>query len=251
MRKRSIAALLAALIVVAVGFFASFFLLYADKDGETYTITLPGQGSAVIDPTPEIGESNRVQLQTVQVDRTNIQAVIQKLDRPESYRATIETTYYYGDVWTVLKSQVWQKADRTKLIQFAPDGTQGQQALLTKAWVYTWGGESAPVRFPRQKSDEDLYARASTYEDLLNMPAEAILEGRVTELDGQLCLYAKTRDEMTGEVEQWYVLSENGLLLYADGMLDGVQTYQSRLSELSPDVFDDNLFLLPDGTKPE
>ena len=52
MKKKSAAAVIAALIVVALGFFASFFLSFTDGKDENYTITLPGQGSAVIDTNP-------------------------------------------------------------------------------------------------------------------------------------------------------------------------------------------------------
>ena len=65
MKKKSAAAVIAALIVVALGFFASFFLSFTDGKDEKYTITLPGQGSAVIDTNPEMEQSNRDQLQTV------------------------------------------------------------------------------------------------------------------------------------------------------------------------------------------
>ena len=72
MKKKSAAAVIAALIVVALGFFASFFLSFTDGKAENYTITLPGQGSAVIDTNPEMEQSNRDQLQTVKVDRSNV-----------------------------------------------------------------------------------------------------------------------------------------------------------------------------------
>lgn len=251
MRKRSSTALIAALIVVAVGFFASFFFLFAESSGEQYTITLPGQGSAVIDPSPEISESNRGQVQTVEIDRTNIQAVIESLRRPEIYRLQSEMTYFYRDTHTVVQSQLWKDGSAVRITQSGNEEYQNLQILMTDKWLYLWDEEESVVQFEKQSRDVDLYRQTPTYEDLLKLPADQILEGRVVDMEGQLCLYAKTKDSLTGEIEQWYILAENGLLLYADGALDGQVTYQNRMVELNLEVEGQELFLLPDGTQPE
>ena len=251
MKKKSAAAVIAALIVVALGFFASFFLSFTDGKDEKYTITLPGQGSAVIDTNPEMEQSNRDQLQTVQVDRSNVQAVIARLQRPASYQYQAETSYFYRESKTVLRSQVWKEDTRTRISQFTADGEPGQQILLTESWVYLWGMEGAYVRYTRQTQDADLYSRAPSYEDILNMSADQVLEGGTAELDGRLCLYVKTLDERTGETVRWYVLAENGLLCYAEGSLDGRTTYEVRITDLQPEGSEYTTFLLPDGTQPE
>ena len=122
---------------------------------------------------------------------------------------------------------------------------------MTDNWVYVWTAESPVARFEKQVQDADLYGRMPTYEDLLSLSADEILEGRVVEQEEQLCLYAKTVDGLTGEIEQWYILAENGLLLYADGTLDGQMTYQSRTTQIQMEAGEETLFLLPDGTIPE
>lgn len=251
MRKRSTAALIAAMIVVAVGFFASFFFLFTDSSGEQYTITLPGQGSAIIDPSPEIGQSNRSQLQEIEIDRNNLQAVVQKLQRPDVYHLQSETTYFYRGNYAILQNQLWKTPAGTRIAQSNAEEEQSQQILLTDKWVYVWGAENIVARYEKLSRDADLYRRTPTYEDLLRLSDDEMLEGRVVELEDQLCLYAKTRDSLTGEIEQWYILAENGLLLYADGMLDGQMTYQMRMTKLQLEVSEQNLFLLPDGTQPE
>ncbi len=251
MRKRSAVALIAALIVVAAGVFISFFLIFTNDSSNAYTITLPGQGSANIDPSPEIGDSNRNQLQTIQVDRTNIQDVIKSLHRPEQYHLKSETIYFYGDSWTTLKSQIWKNDSLTRIKQFSFDGSEQQQVLLSSNWVYVWDADHPVVRYTRRTNDADLYSRAPTYEDLLKMPKESILQGCVTELDGQLCLYVESLDNLTGETERWYILVENGLMVYAEGELNGAKTYQTQISDLLLELAGQNLFLLPDGTKPE
>lgn len=250
MKKRSTMALIAAMAVIAVGIFISLFLSSSDRN-DAYTITLPGQGSAVIDPSHDIGESNRSKLQTISVNTSNIQDVIASLERPEAYQCQLETTYYYQDTQSSMKSQLWKSGDLVRISQKLADEQTGQQALLSENWAYLWGAEGIYTRFVRQERDADLYGRFPTYEDLLDLPREQIVKGEVRELDGQFCLYAETQDPVTGELEQWYILVENGILLYAAGTLGGVSTYESRLVNLQLEPTEEGIFLLPDGKQPE
>ena len=250
MKKRSTTALIAAMVVVAAGFFASFFLSLSNQDPE-HVIMLPGQGSAVIDTNPAIQEGNRQLIQTISVDTTNIQSVIASLERPQSYQCHSELTYFYRDTQSTVHNQLWKQDGLARVSQLAADGTAGEQALITQTYVYLWRGDEAYVRFPVQEHDDDLYSLAPTYEDILQLDAAHILVGEVREVDGQMCLYVESRDPLTGEQETWYVLVENGLLLYADGSLEGVPTYTFHLTELRLEASEESVFLLPDGTKPQ
>ena len=250
MKKRSTTALIAALAVVAAGVFVSFFLSFSNQDPE-HVITLPGQGSAIIDTSPEIQEENHQLIQTITVDVSNIQSVIASLSRPESYQCRSELTYFYRDTQSVVKSQLWKRDNLVRTSQLAEDGVAGEQALITDSYVYLWGREAPYVQFPRQENDADLYSLTPTYEDILQLNAADILAGKVQDVDGQMCLYVVSLDPLTGEQEEWYVLVENGLLLYAEGKLDGMPTYTFRLTELQLEQSDDSLFLLPDSTEPQ
>lgn len=250
MRKRSTTALIAAMAVVAAGVFISFFLSFSSQDPE-HVITLPGQGSAVIDTSPDIEASNRQMIQAIAVDTSNIRAVITSMSRPEAYQCRSALTYFYRDAQTVMESQQWKRGSAVRTSQLTADGQPEQQSLITEDWVYLWQGDEPYVRFARQAQDADLYGLTPTYEDILQLDAAQILVGEVRELDGQMCLYVCSKDPLTGEQEQWYILVENGLLLYADGVLDGVPTYTYRLQELQLDQPEEALFLLPDGTNPQ
>ena len=249
MKKRSTMALIAAMFVVAVGIFISFFL--SSNQSDSYMISLPGQGSAEIDTSHEIGDSNRDQVKTITITAENIQSVVASLQRPESYHCQMATVYYYRDTQTTMKSELWKSADYLRISQFTADGQIGQQALLTEHWVYLWGNDTAYNRYARQDHDADLYSRTPSYEDLVKMDASQILVGELREQDGALCLYAETQDLITNEMEQWYILVENGLLLQASGTLDDINTYTCYMTSLSLEETDDALFQLPDGTLPE
>lgn len=249
MRRRSVAALVAAVVVVTAGFLFSLVMLFTDSQNEEALITLPGQGSAVIETNPQLEQSNLAQIQAVHIDRTNIQAVLQSLSRPEYCSLESETVYYYREASATLISRMWQKDGCLRIAQQETDGTD-RQLLLTESWVYLWSGEETPARFSRQEGDEALYRRAPSYAELLALPAEAILEGGTVQREEGLCLYARSLDSLTGETEDWYVLAENGLLLEAQGTLDDRLTYRYRLTMLYQEQPEDTVFLLPDGTRP-
>ncbi len=250
MKKRSTTALLAALAVVAAGVFVSLFLSFSNQD-PAHVITLPGQGSAVIDTAPEIEEENRQMMQQLTVDATNVQSVIASLSRPENYQSQSELTYFYRDTQHTVRSQLWKLGNRIRTSQLAEDGSSSENAILTDAWVYLWGGDSSYVRFAREEQDADLYSRTPNYEDVLQLSSTDILAGEIREIDGRMCISVTSKDPLTGEQENWCVLVENGLLLYADGTLDGVPTYAYRMTELQLEQPDEALFLLPDGTVPQ
>lgn len=250
MKRRSTLALLSAIAVVAVGIFISFFLSFSSTD-DTNLITLPGQGSAMIDTNPDIAESNRDKLHTVTVNADNIQAIIASLRRPEEYQCQTEMVYFYGTSQSTFVSQLWKRGELIRIRQSAATSGEEQQTLLTRDWIYTWMTGTEYGRFPRQASDMDLYSKAPSYEDLIDMPREQILVGELREQAGVLCLYAESMDPLTGEHEKWYILVENGLLLYAEGHLNDSLIYRCSMLDLQLELDENIEFLLPDGTIPQ
>ena len=243
-------ALLSAVAVVAVGIFISFFLSFSTND-DTNLITLPGQGSAIIDKNPDLAESNRDKLQTVTVNADNIQAVVSSLHRPEEYQCQSETVYFYGVSQTTFVSKLWKRGDLTRIYQSTSAGLEERQTLLTRDWVYTWASGPEYGKFPRQANDMDLYSRMPSYEDLVAIPREQILAGELRERNGALCLYAESQDDLTGERESWYILVDNGLLIYAEGHLNDSITYRCSMMELQLELDAEIDFTLPDGTIPQ
>lgn len=250
MKRRSTLALLSAVAVVAVGIFISFFLSFSTNDSSNL-ITLPGQGSAVIDTSPDIAESNRDKLHTVSINADNIQAVISSLQRPEEYQCQTETVYFYGVSQATFTSELWKRGDLVRIHQGASTDGAESYALLTPEWVYTWANGPEYGKFPRQENDMDLYSRAPSYEDLLAMPREQILVGELREQDDTLYLYAESMDALTGEREVWYILVENGLLVYAEGHLKDALTYRCSMMGLQLELDAETDFVLPDGTIPQ
>ncbi|MBQ7491936.1 MAG: hypothetical protein IJT76_05005 [Clostridia bacterium] len=251
MKRRSLAALIAALAVIAVGILISFFLSLTAKNTGKYTISLPGQSTATIDDMGLIREKNRETVQAVTIDEKNAQAVIGALERPEQYQCTYVITYRYGENTAAFTGMIAVNGARSYAQTVNDDGQAMFYALLTDRWSYVWGEDEIYRRFPRKSRDADLYACAPTYEDLLDIPQEQILKAYVEELDGQLCLAVLTGDPMTDEWQEWRILVDSGILLTMEAKNGIETTYSAVLGTLSLNTPEERLFLLPDERSPE
>lgn len=251
MKRRGRAALIAALAVVAVGIVVSYFLSLSFNRQEQYTITLPGQGTATIAETQPIREENQAIIQAVTITGENVQAVIEQLRRPEVYQLVYDVTYFYGDNQTSFQSTVSCGEGVLSDRVLRADGSQASQALVTEKWIYLFDDSGGYRRFPHNADDEDLYACTPTFEDLTDLPREAILDGAVEELDGHLCLSVTSRNAVTGERQYWRILSDTGLLFSMRAEVGGKPVYQAQLRSLSLDPPDASLFRLPGGESPE
>lgn len=251
MKRKGRAALIAALTIVAFGIIVSYVLSLSLSSQKRYTITLPGQGTAQISDTHQLLEENHALIQSVTVDRSSVQAVIARLSRPEVYQCTLDVSYFYGDVQSDYQANTacmdGIRSDRV----LRSDGSQAVQALITEKSVYLFHDSGEYTVFPRIARDDDLYACSPTYEDILLLPAESILDGGTEEVDGHLCITATTRDRSTGERSYWRILCDNGLLLSVRTEFAGKPVYQATMRSFSLDMPDASLFRLPDGEMPE
>ncbi len=250
MKRKGRAALIAALTVVAIGIVVSYMLSLSLSGREQYTITLPGQGTAQISDTHQLLEENREIIQTVAVNRDNVQSVIARLSRPEVYQCTLDVSYYYGDDQADFQATVACLNGIVSDRVLRADGSQAVQALITSESVYLMHDSGEYSVFPKLADDDDLYACTPTYENILNLPRESILDGAVEEVDGHLCISVTTRDRMTGERSYWRILADNGLLFSVRTELSGKAVYRAQLRTLSLEEPDATLFRLPDGELP-
>ena len=247
MKRRGLAALIAALAVIAVGILISFFLSLRAKNTAQYTISLPGQGTATIDDMSLIRERNRETVQAITVDEKNVHAVIDTLERPAQNQCEYVITYAYEDKTATFTGAVAADGARLAARTVNEAGTEIFHAVLSEKWVYVWGEDEIYRRFPRKARDADLYACAPTYEDLLAIPRERILSASTEELEDHLCLLVQTNDPLTGETQEWRIVVENGVLLTMQSFRDGRITYSAVLGTLSLQPPETRMFLLPDG----
>lgn len=242
-RSRNILVVLIVL-VIAVAVFSSFGLeLYA---GGVPEITLP-----TLQPTqdPEDGTltwedaGNAVR---VAVTPETVQSVIAALERPESY--TREITVTYTAAGGTVRARQWVDGGWTRAETQLPGG-QVRHAIVGEGTLYYWyTGSRTWYTAPAQEGySEAETVHIPTYEDVLEVPAEAITQASYGERDGVSCIFVAVADEdLDGETRYW-VDDHSGLLIAAERELNGetVLTMSASAEEAVPAG---TTFALPDGT---
>jgi hypothetical protein len=114
-------------------------------------------------------------------------------------------------------------------LSISQTGTDTKHILVTEDSVYIWyDNETSPHAFSRRE-DEDLthtadgFSQIVTYEDVLKLDADRILEAGYREKNGLYYIYVLTEDPIFGYSISYYISVDTGLLAYAEKK-DGDQT---------------------------
>ena len=249
MKKRTMLVLVAALFVLTAALLIGLFLSDGEQGGQG-GITLPAQGGADIDPTPDIGKDNAGRVAEITVDRTNVQRVVASMSRPAQYSYVARAIYAYEGGTTALETRGWVRADLCLVRQYDGEGDLRAQSVLSKSNVYLWGGEGDAFYQGRPGDlTADQMGRLPTYEDVLSLPEDEILEGAVKDWNGRACIYV--RSGALRKYTDWYVSLDNGLLLWAGETEGEKQVYSVTLEAMTVADIPDETFLLPNGAMPE
>jgi hypothetical protein len=125
--------------------------------------------------------------------------------------------------------------------------------IVTEDYVYIWYGDGPDYRrlklgqdSPEQVADE--YQKIPTYEDILLLDKEDILEAGYADYEGEPCIYVKAETGLMGYTYEYYVSARTGLLVLAE-TYDGEKLIHSTTAG-SPNLSEpsDDAFRLPDGS---
>lgn len=239
MKKRTyvIAAIAAALVIAAL--LLKFF--YTDRRPEAITLPSPTSQS---EPNSSADTSGQIDITT-----DTVCAVLSKLSRTDCYsRSFTVTTYWDGGESTDTLS-VWEKENALRMtLEHA--GSQ-KNLLINGRDMYVWydnisGGSKSTYYKDFDYKDADRFTRLLTYEELLDMPPEAITDAGYSQNSGEPCIYV----EYTGDndyVNQLYISVNSGLLVSAQ-IFDGeelIYSMQSTTTELSTPS--DEMFAPPES----
>ena len=236
----------AALFVLGVLLAAAWFSV---QGGTRDTISLP-DASTQTDVTLEPGSSEDV---FIRVDRDNIQAVLDVMERPGAYHQTLSVMNLRGSMSVSSTIELWRSGELARAQITGQDRVQNLLTDGTSVWIWYNGDNTAKELQPDMLVRFDDLCGIPTYETLVALEPENILEaGFVTldDADGLSCLYISAVD---GTYEDHYWVDVNTqLLCRADSLENGEQIYQLRQSScqvVSPeDTSLQNVFRLPDGT---
>jgi hypothetical protein len=210
------------------------------------TVSLPGAGT-----TPS--GSYLGDVKTLEITTDNVQAVIEYLSRPASYSQGIFLDTYLEQGKVSYQVMVWVKDKVFKTSASRLGGSQVLNTIVTEDYVYIWYGDGPDYRrlklgqdSPEQVADE--YQKIPTYEDILLLDKEDILEAGYADYEGEPCIYVKAETGLMGYTYEYYVSARTGLLVLAE-TYDGEKLIHSTTAG-SPNLSEpsDDAFRLPDGS---
>ncbi len=160
-------------------------------------------------------------LTVVEVTPETVQAAIETLHRPEAYSRTVTVEYLWtGGSGTIELSTAvsapWTRVDRT-----LPDG-QVRHSITDGETTFIWyNGESEVYTGPAGAISADAEETIPTYEDVLALSPERIVQADYRVVSDVRCIYAETAEDAWGYAQRYWVSVDTGLLVVAERLQKG------------------------------
>lgn len=247
--KRMLAIAVIGLFMIAVILGMMWLLPYLDRKKDL-VLLLPEQTETPSTPSEMPPDAHN----RVVVTRDTVQDVVETLVRPSSYSRTISVERYWDGGYDMHEINVSVNDGLTSL-SIHPSVGSDKRIIITQDYLYIWDvGDKIPYS-SRIGSDEvgirnaDQWQMLVSYEDLLELNLEDIIEAGYTEYRGEYCIYAMYVSPQLGYVGVFYISIDVGLIIGAeehDGY--GHPIYSMTAAECAIGPPDDSAFTLPDGT---
>ena len=240
--KRMISVLIFGAVFIALVF--SVFFLWTQSHREIKEFPIPS-----ISPTQPHSEDNGTNAAEeggrVVVTKDTVQNVISTLRRPQVYSRdlVIKSLWNGGSVVYNIKSSFSENASAFEI----NGGEDTQRIIITDSAYYVWyQGDYEPFS-ASIREQPDRFHMLITYEDIVNLPIESILEADYTTFEGELCVYVKYSAGSLGYTTICYVSTKNGLLIAAEEYDGDMLTYKMTSLPCSEGEINEKLFVMPDG----
>ena len=218
------------------------FILAPGSEPDTPPVLLPSP--VPTDTAADAQDSSAADL-AVAVTPETVQTVIRTLHRIDCYSRVLSINDYWSGGSRSRNIEVWSSGENLRLN--VQSGNQPQENLLFRGnekWL--WYSDSNEVYHSSLVSgDTDAYQTLLTYEDVLALPAQAILDAGYQEYQGTYCIFLRCSFGSFGYESECFIDPATGLLM-GELCYDGDKLIYS-MSSSAPDlaVPDDSLFVAP------
>ena len=190
----------------------------------------------------------------VEVTTENIRVVVSTLSRPDEYSRDVLITTYWDTGWAEYFITVTVSDGMTSLSMSPPTGPE-KRIIVTADTLYIWyKGDTAPYTGSVSGTGDgyrtaDEWQMLITYEDLLALDPDDIIEAQYIEYNGEDCIYAGYRSPLLGYTKTFYISLELGLITGAEEYDEtGMLVYRMTAGACTFGETDPADFTLPDGT---
>jgi len=224
-------------------------LMLGGSLNRTAHITLPSSDPPRDSAAGDGGTASSA-LTVIEITPDTVQAAIASLSRPESYGRNVTIEYLWSggsgkhELLTAVQGP-WTRTDRT-----LPDG-RVRVSITNGETTYIWYGYDTDAEVytaPAGDFSADVEQSIPSYEDILDLPAEEIVQADYRALEELTCIYVETAADASGYSTRYWVSVENGLLVQAERMLGEEAVYRMTAPHVNQTEYDASRFTLPDGT---
>lgn len=245
--KRVRVMLLSGVILIAMIIGAGMILTYFYRPMTVEALPEPGAS-----PTSGTLGPNENVLENVTVGVDNVQAVIETLRRPESYSRTITVENFYTDGGSAVYVITTAVKGRDTAMKIDGSGYK-KNVVLAGGKLYIWydgdkdyyAGPADALGTEPGLSDE--FQMVPTYETILALEKDSILDAGFTGFGGEDCIYVKYVSGELGYVTVGYISVKSGLLIGAEQFDGSSRVYSMIASDFVAEEPDGAVFTLPDG----
>lgn len=235
------------LMIIILGTLLLVILLLAQHMlRQRSTITLP-ERPAEADSSGD--SSNTEALNVLRITPETVQAAVATLSRPVSYQRSQAVILYWEGGKSTTTAQVAVKNGITRIDMSLPDGSVSHN-LLDGDRLAVWYDDDKEWSLLRaDQISPDALQRMPTYESVLELPTDSIIQAEYCQLAGVYCIYILTAADADGYSESYWISVQSGLLYAAERTLNGNVIYRFSATEPNKVAPDETLFLLPDGSQ--
>jgi len=228
-----------------------FMLLSGTLRRESAAIELPDTPHIMERP----GGSAADALTRIEVNRETVQDVISTIERPEIYTRNIIIESFWDGGQAAFNINVSVRGDLTSIRIYSPIELY-RRIIVTPTELFIWheGDEVPYVGTPNSAGygghrAADEWQKLLTFENILDLDRNDIIDAGLTELDGIVCIYALYYSPLLSNSRKYYVSIEDGLVIAVDVHdSDNMLIYTMRAGETQIGETARNAFVLPDGS---
>ena len=211
-------------------------------------ITLPDPDSDSQGGT-QLPNSEDSALDLIEITPETVQTAIATMSRPEAYSRTVTVELFWEQGSRGEDTAVYVRGGLTRMDTQLSDGSTRHLLTNGETTCLWYNAGSDWSSFPAGKFSQDAELRLPTYEDILDLPPEEIIDADYSAYEGVYCIRVATAEDAYGYTTVYWIAVDTGLLAAAETYQGETMTY--RMQGLTVDTAEpaEELFLLPDGSE--
>ena len=221
-------------ILIVLALAALGWLVWALAPGRTLDTPEVVLSSAPARSAPPVQEDSAAGT-VIDVTPETVKTVIGTLSRASAYSRTLRIQSFWNGGSSTAEIDVRVLDGSTRLTIREPSGQK--QVLLRDGEAWIWYNDPRDAwHGPAREGDADVYQRLLTYEDVLSLRGDQILEAGYTSYQGENCVYVRYTGGPLGYENLCYISDATGLLMGTETYDGGTLVYamQSTAPDLTP-----------------